>query len=157
MNATIANKNSRRIPVEDFDPRADAADNHAEEIAEREEELAQAIADGDDHTAEIQRRQLAALRAPVPAEEPHAITILELAKFRLAKLDRATEQLNGQDFADVQLQIMGGCADCGASLAAYNAYPSRSGFWKCADDIGDDGWLDVAKADAEIRAMEAIV
>lgn len=84
------------------------------------------------------------------------IRVYDLAVYRLKQLGRSTEQLNGQDFLDVDLQIFGGCEDCGASLSAMSAFPSRSGFWKCADDIGDDGWTDdVAKADAEIRAMEA--
>lgn len=92
------------------------------------------------------------------ADDDTPITIHDLAVYRLKQLGRTVgDVMTGQDFADVKLQIMGGCQDCGASLAAYNAYPSKSGFWKCEDDIGDQGWLDVAKADAEIRSSEAVV
>lgn len=89
------------------------------------------------------------------AADDQPITIHDLAVYRLEQLGRSTEQLNGQDFHDVHLQIMGGCADCHASLAAFNAFPSRSGVWKCEDDIGDDGWTDVAEAHADIRAMDS--
>ena len=38
---------------------------------------------------------------------------------------------------------MGGCEGCHATLAAYNAYPSTSGYWRCADCIGQTGFATV--------------
>jgi hypothetical protein len=45
---------------------------------------------------------------------------------------------------DVGLDMLGGCVVCEASIASYNGYPSKSGYWKCADDIGEDGFDSVA-------------
>jgi hypothetical protein len=79
------------------------------------------------------------------------ITIMELAEHRgLLHEDDGT--VNGSAFYDVGLDFLGGCAVCGASIAAYNAYPSRSGSWKCAECIDGDGWNDVAEANADIFA-----
>lgn len=95
-------------------------------------------------------------RSGVPAlsrkiAEP--VTILKLALYRLGLPDD-TSSLNGAQFAEVGLQIMGGCEVCGATLAAYNACPSKSGYWRCLNGcIGNDGWYDVALADREIAAM----
>lgn len=74
-----------------------------------------------------------------------SITILELATYRLGR-DAST----GADFEEAGLQIMGGCGGCGASLAAYNAYPSRDGYWRCSDCIEDDGWETVEEANAAL-------
>lgn len=75
-----------------------------------------------------------------------AVTILEVAKYRLGR-----DPETGADFAEAGFQIIGGCAVCGASIAAYNACPSRSGYWKCASGcIADDGWEDVQEAHDEI-------
>jgi hypothetical protein len=41
------------------------------------------------------------------------------------------------------VDILGGCQGCHATIAAYNAYPSTSGYWRCADCIGDDGFATV--------------
>lgn len=60
------------------------------------------------------------------------ITILEVAKARGAKIE-ADGTMTGQAFNDVGLDILGGCRTCGASIAAYNAYPTRSGYWSCHD------------------------
>lgn len=69
------------------------------------------------------------------------ITIQQLAEYRLGR-----EAKTGDDFYDAGFEILGGCQSCGASIAAYNAYPSKSGYWKCADCIGDDGWTSVEVA-----------
>lgn len=74
-----------------------------------------------------------------------AITIYELAEFRLGR-----EPETGADYNEAKLQILGGCGVCGASIAAYNAFPSQSGFWKCGDCIGDDGWDDLEAANFDI-------
>ena len=74
-----------------------------------------------------------------------AITIADLAKFRLGR-----DAVSGSDFGEASLPIMGGCEVCYASIAAYNAYPSLSGFIRCAAHIGDDGWESAEEADAAI-------
>jgi hypothetical protein len=74
------------------------------------------------------------------------ITILDLAKYRGAK-ENERGSIDGQAFADVGLEIIGGCCVCHATLAAYNACPSKSGYWKCRSGcIGDDGFESVEEA-----------
>ena len=70
------------------------------------------------------------------------VTIMELASHRLGR--RAE---NGADYEEAGLPIIGGCVGCGATVAAYNAYPSKSGFLACADCIGEGGWDDVESAE----------
>jgi hypothetical protein len=48
-----------------------------------------------------------------------------------------------EDFTAAGVEVLGGCQICGATLAPYNAYPSKSGYWHCADCIGDDGFATV--------------
>lgn len=40
----------------------------------------------------------------------------------------------------VGLPFFAGCQVCGASLACYNAYPSRTGFIRCEDCLGELGF-----------------
>jgi hypothetical protein len=47
----------------------------------------------------------------------------------------------------------GGCQGCQASIAVYNAYPSTSGYWRCADCIGTDGFATVADFTAHEAAI----
>jgi hypothetical protein len=85
---------------------------------------------------------------PVPPVDTvlDPVTVLDLASHRLGYPVRA-----GGDFQRAGLPIMGGCAECGATVAAYNACPSRSGYLKCASDcIGDDGYATVEEAHADI-------
>jgi len=77
-----------------------------------------------------------------------AVTILELAEHRGAR--RVDDRINGGEFYRVGVDIMGGCSGCHATLAAYNAYPSKRGFWMCADCIGDSGYATVVEANAAI-------
>ena len=48
------------------------------------------------------------------------------------------------DFSRCGVDMLGGCERCHATVAAYNAYPATSGYWRCADCIGDDGYETVA-------------
>lgn len=64
------------------------------------------------------------------------ITILDYVKSKAGEKDTYT----GQDCADAGVQMIGGCQICAATIAIYNAYPSTSGYWKCADCIGDSGF-----------------
>ena len=73
------------------------------------------------------------------------ITIHQLAEHRLGRAP-----VHGGDYAEAGLSILGGCAGCQASLAAYNAHPTKSGFWCCRDCVGDSGWESVAHANADI-------
>lgn len=74
------------------------------------------------------------------------VTVLALASFRLGR-----PASTGADFAEAGLPMLGGCAVCGASVAAYNACPSRSGYLKCAAGcIDGDGYDTEAEADAAL-------
>lgn len=57
---------------------------------------------------------------------------------------------HGGDFAGNGVAMTGGCEICYATLAAYNAYPSKSGYWRCADHIGDTGYATVAEFTATL-------
>lgn len=80
-----------------------------------------------------------------------AITIYELAEHRLGENRESTESLNGGEICSVGLPFWGGCEVCGASIAAYNAYPSKSGYLRCSEDIWNDGWDSVEEADEAIQ------
>ena len=73
------------------------------------------------------------------------VTVLELATYRLG-----CEPRTSADFASVGLAMFGGCGRCHATVTARNAYPSRSGFWRCEACIGDDGWDSVDQASRHI-------
>jgi len=80
------------------------------------------------------------------------ITILDLALHRGAKADE-DGSINGSEFEKVGLPLLGGCELCGACIAAYNACPSKSGYFRCAGEdgcIGNSGWESVEEANREI-------
>lgn len=71
------------------------------------------------------------------------IAIHELAKHRLGRDPRT-----GADYAEAGLAIMGGCEICGASIAGYNACPSKTGNWRCLNGcIADRGFDTVESAE----------
>ena len=79
------------------------------------------------------------------------ITIYQLALHRLGIAPGDGAGLTGADFDRADLPIMGGCEICGASVAAYNAAPSKSGYIRCASGcIGDEGYLTVTDANRDI-------
>lgn len=82
------------------------------------------------------------------------ITVLQLAEARASAAGLPLPR-TGEDFNAVDLSIMGGCQRCAASIAAYNAYPSRTGFWQCGDCIGRDGFATAEEAEAWIAGQEA--
>ena len=49
-----------------------------------------------------------------------------------------------EDFHRHGVGMTGGCQLCAASIACYNAFPSTSGYWRCADCIGNDGYATIA-------------
>ncbi|MGI8447652.1 MAG: hypothetical protein ACR2MP_10845 [Streptosporangiaceae bacterium] len=63
---------------------------------------------------------------------PMPITILDYVKFQVGEKD----SYSAEDFHSTGVDIMGGCEGCAATIAGYNAYPSRSGYWRCADGCG---------------------
>ena len=64
------------------------------------------------------------------------ITILDYVKDQIGEKTTYT----AEDFSRAGVDIIGGCEVCGATLAGYNAYPAKSGYWRCADCIYDDGF-----------------
>ena len=69
-----------------------------------------------------------------------AITILDYVKSVVGDKDLYT----AEDCLASGVDILGGCQGCHATIACYNAYPSTSGYWRCADCIGNDGYATVA-------------
>ena len=68
------------------------------------------------------------------------ITMLDYVKSVVGDKDLYT----AEDCLASGVDIMGGCQRCHAMIACYNAYPSTSGYWRCADCIGDTGFATVA-------------
>jgi hypothetical protein len=67
------------------------------------------------------------------------ITILDYVKTIVGEKDFYT----AEDCLTSGVDILGGCQSCAATIAAYNAYPSTSGSWRCAGCIGDTGFATV--------------
>jgi hypothetical protein len=67
---------------------------------------------------------------------------MDVAKFRGAKGDE-DGIISMAEFDRVGLPMVGGCAGCGASVAAYNMYPSKSGYVCCKDCIYEKGFSTV--------------
>jgi hypothetical protein len=68
------------------------------------------------------------------------ITILDYVKSVVGDKDFYTTE----DCLASGVDVLGGCQRCSATLAAYNAYPSTTGYWRCAGCIGGDGFATVA-------------
>jgi hypothetical protein len=82
------------------------------------------------------------------------VTVYELACYRLG-LHAGESGLTGADFDRVRLPIMGGCEVCHATVAAYNACPSRTGFLRCASGcIAGEGWDTADEANRAIFPEE---
>ena len=77
------------------------------------------------------------------------ISMLDLALHRGVQADEY-ERIPASEFTRVGIATLGGCAVCHATIAVYNAYPSKSGFWKCGDCIGDSGWDNIVEANNQI-------
>jgi hypothetical protein len=67
------------------------------------------------------------------------ITILDYVKSQTGPKD----SYSSKDYYSYGMDIMGGCEICGTTIAGYNAYPSTSGYWRCADCIADSGFATV--------------
>lgn len=66
------------------------------------------------------------------------ITILDLVRAHCGDQD----SYSANDHYDAGYEIMGGCAGCQATLASYNAYPTRSGYWSCVDCVPEGEGFD---------------
>jgi hypothetical protein len=67
------------------------------------------------------------------------ITILDYVKSVVGQKD----SYSAEDFHSNGVDMLGGCERCHATIAAYNACPSKSGYWRCTDCVGDDGFTSV--------------
>lgn len=63
------------------------------------------------------------------------VTILQVAE--ALGVEENNGQISGGEFLKWDLPIMGGCQGCGATIAAYNAAPTTTGFLRCASDCAD--------------------
>jgi hypothetical protein len=68
-----------------------------------------------------------------------AITLLDITIAKVGVKDTYTME----DTDEAGVPFFAGCQDCGASLAAHNAYPSKTGYIKCRGCIGDLGFNSV--------------
>lgn len=92
--------------------------------------------------------------AALEDEERRPVTVLDVARARLASNGvEVGDSVKISDILSVGLHAFGGCARCEASLAAYNAHPSRTGYWMCGDCIGGDGFETVGDFE-EFLAMQ---
>jgi len=67
------------------------------------------------------------------------ITIFDVALSRGVKKD-ADGAVNGAEFERLGLPMMGGCQSCHATIAAYNSYPSQTGYIRCKECLFDLGF-----------------
>jgi hypothetical protein len=63
------------------------------------------------------------------------VTALQVAEARGLKPMEDGSGYSAGAFAEVGIPFMGGCYNCHAMLAAYNAYPSKIGYWLDAECI----------------------
>lgn len=83
-----------------------------------------------------------------------AITVHEVAEARGLNVDHDGAS-SIDDYAGVGLAMLGGCHVCAASIAAYNAYPGRNGYWHCGDCIeGDGGFETVEEFEADVARAD---
>lgn len=74
------------------------------------------------------------------------VTVFDLAYFKLGRTPTT-----GADFEEARLPIFGGCERCQATVGAYNAYPTKTGYLRCVHCITDElVWFDPAQANKEI-------
>ena len=82
------------------------------------------------------------------------ITVLDLAMYRGAK-ECEGGGVTGGAIESVGLPFLGGCKRCGATIAAYNACPSKHGVLMCSSGcIGEDGYATVEEANRAIFPEE---
>ena len=72
------------------------------------------------------------------------ITALQVAIARGATA-RADGSIDGGEFERTGIPLFGGCCRCGASIAAYNAFPGQNGYWHCDECIEGDGGFETVE------------
>ena len=85
------------------------------------------------------------------------ITALQVAESR-GMVPDSDNGYSGAAFAKVNVPMLGGCAGCHATIAAYNAYPTKTGFWMCdmCVQMSEQGFNTVEEYEAfEKRESEA--
>jgi hypothetical protein len=73
-----------------------------------------------------------------------SITILDVALSR-GVVEDSDGSVSASEFDRVGLPFFGGCQCCEASIAAYNMYPTTSGYVSCSDCLGDRGFETVGE------------
>lgn len=90
-----------------------------------------------------------------------AITLHDyVVAFNMAANPTHPDRWTGEDYEAASVPIMGGCLECGATIAGYNAHPTKCGYLvgSCCIDQRDDGFATVesfgewmeANADGEV-------
>jgi len=80
--------------------------------------------------------------------EPEPVTVMALATHRLGR-----PATSGADYEEAGVPMIGGCQTCGATVAAYNSHPTKTGYISCRDCMTPAlGWPTAEEAWA---AMEA--
>ena len=82
------------------------------------------------------------------------ITLFDLAVHRLGLDAENTVGLKGDDFEKAGLPMFGGCFRCGATVAAYNACPTKTGYIACQGCTDGDGWLSVQEANEALFGVQ---
>jgi predicted RNA-binding Zn-ribbon protein involved in translation (DUF1610 family) len=77
------------------------------------------------------------------------ITILDYVKSQIGDKDTYT----GTEIASCGFEMTGGCEICLATIAVYNAYPSHSGYWRCADCLADTGYSNIPEFKASLDVI----
>ncbi len=83
------------------------------------------------------------------------ITIMDVALFRGVKESEEGGITLGE-FNRVGLHMFGGCQICEESLAAYNMYPSTSGYVRCRACINDHGFPSTKAFEAWCAYQDAL-
>lgn len=66
-----------------------------------------------------------------------------------------SEGVTAADLAEYDIPLGGGCKACGATIAAYNACPTRSGYIACQGECARDGFRTVEEYAAFLVAQDA--
>ena len=73
------------------------------------------------------------------------ITILQLARAMGAE-ETEDGAINGSEFERLGLPMLGGCQVCQATIAAYNACPTTTGYLSCTNCVETEGYATVEVA-----------
>jgi hypothetical protein len=87
-------------------------------------------------------------------DEPTVVTILDVAVARGA-VTSENGGISGAEFERLGLPFLGGCEVCNATVAAYNACPSKTGFLRCANGcIRNAGFITVEEFETWMKENE---